>query len=415
MNEGKKYIYLDHAATTAARREVVEAMLPYFTDIYGNPSSIYSMSAGQRRAIAAARAKTAAALGAKESEIYFTGGGSESDNWALIAAAEAGEARLAEGGRELSSAAKTAKRIRPGKHIITTKIEHHAVLHTCAYLEERGFEVTYLGTDRCGRISPEELEAAIRPDTVLVSVMAANNEIGTIQPLAEIGRIAAEHGVLFHTDAVQAFAHMELPVNELGIDLLSASGHKFGGPRGVGFLYIRRGLRLRSFIRGGAQERGRRAGTENTPGIVGLGRAVELAMAGLPENREKERKLRDHLVSRVLAEIPGSRLNGCPVPDSAGLRLANNANFALEGVDGESLLIMLDMKGVCASGGSACASGSLDPSHVLLAVGLPEQLARSAVRMTVGPENTMEEIDRAVDILKESVTEIRKRNGSLEP
>lgn len=411
MKEEKKYIYLDHAATTATRPEVVEAMLPYFTEYYGNPSSIYSMSGEPRRAIAAARSTVAKALGVSDKEIYFTNGGSESDNWVLIAAAEAGARRLAEGGKELLTAAKREKDIAPGKHIITTKIEHHAILHTCEYLQERGFEVTYLDVDSRGLVSPEALEAAIRPDTVLISVMAANNEIGTIQPLAAIGAIAKKYGILFHTDAVQAFAHMDLPVRDLGIDLLSASAHKFGGPRGAGFLYIRRGVRLRSFIHGGAQERGRRAGTENTPGIVGLGKAAELAMGALEENTQKERELRDYLVSRVLAEIPDAQLNGPAVPDEAGLRLANNANFSFRGVDGESLLIMLDMEGICASGGSACAAGSLEPSHVLLAIGLLEVLAQGAVRMTVGPENTMEEIDRAVEVLAASVGKIRERNG----
>ncbi|MBO5573165.1 MAG: aminotransferase class V-fold PLP-dependent enzyme [Clostridium sp.] len=411
MKEEKKYIYLDHAATTATRPEVVEAMLPYFTEYYGNPSSIYSMSGEPRRAIAAARSTVAKALGVSDKEIYFTNGGSESDNWVLIAAAEAGARRLAEGGKELLTAAKREKDIAPGKHIITTKIEHHAILHTCEYLQERGFEVTYLDVDSRGLVSPEALEAAIRPDTVLISVMAANNEIGTIQPLAAIGAIAKKYGILFHTDAVQAFAHMDLPVRDLGVDLLSASAHKFGGPRGAGFLYIRRGVRLRSFIHGGAQERGRRAGTENTPGIVGLGKAAELAMGALEENTQKERELRDYLVSRVLAKIPDAQLNGPAVPDEEGLRLANNANFSFRGVDGESLLIMLDMEGICASGGSACAAGSLEPSHVLLAIGLPEVLAQGAVRMTVGPENTMEEIDRAVEVLTASVGKIRERNG----
>ena len=411
MKEEKKYIYLDHAATTATRPEVVEAMLPYFTEYYGNPSSIYSMSGEPRRAIAAARSTVAKALGVSDKEIYFTNGGSESDNWVLIAAAEAGARRLAEGGKELLTAAKREKDIAPGKHIITTKIEHHAILHTCEYLQERGFEVSYLDVDSRGLVSPEALEAAIRPDTVLISVMAANNEIGTIQPLAAIGAIAKKYGILFHTDAVQAFAHMDLPVSDLGVDLLSASAHKFGGPRGAGFLYIRRGVRLRSFIHGGAQERGRRAGTENTPGIVGLGKAAELAMGTLEENTQKERELRDYLVSRVLAKIPDAQLNGPAVPDEEGLRLANNANFSFRGVDGESLLIMLDMEGICASGGSACAAGSFEPSHVLLAIGLPEVLAQGAVRMTVGPENTMEEIDRAVEVLAASVGKIRERNG----
>ena len=380
-------IYLDHAATTRTRQEAVSAMLPYFTELYGNPSSVYEFAAEPKRAIAAARKILADSIGAAPSEIYFTSGGSESDNWALTAAAELGE--------------KEGK-----KHIITTAIEHHAILNTCSYLEERGFDVTCLRPDEQGCVSPESVEAAIRPDTCLISVMAANNEIGTIEPVREIGMIARKHGILFHTDAVQAYGHMRIDVKECGIDMMSASAHKLNGPRGVGFLYIRRGVRVRSYIRGGAQEHGRRAGTENTPGIVGFGKAAELAFAELDEHAETERKLRDHLLGRILTEIPDTVLNG------AESRLSNNINVTFRGADAESILIMLDMQGICASGGSACASGSLDPSHVLTAIGRSEEDARAAVRLTVGYENTEEEMDYAADRLKEIVARIRRMRGA---
>lgn len=380
-------IYLDHAATTRTRQEAVSAMLPYFTELYGNPSSVYEFAAEPKRAIAAARKTLADSIGAAPSEIYFTSGGSESDNWALTAAAELGE--------------KEGK-----KHIITTAIEHHAILNTCSYLEERGFDVTCLRPDEQGCVSPESVEAAIRPDTCLISVMAANNEIGTIEPVREIGMIARKHGILFHTDAVQAYGHMRIDVKECGIDMMSASAHKLNGPRGVGFLYIRRGVRVRSYIRGGAQEHGRRAGTENTPGIVGFGKAAELAFAELDEHAETERKLRDHLLGRILTEIPDTVLNG------AESRLSNNINVTFRGADAESILIMLDMQGICASGGSACASGSLDPSHVLTAIGRSEEDARAAVRLTVGYENTEEEMDYAADRLKEIVARIRRMRGA---
>ncbi len=354
----KQTIYLDNAATTRVRPEVVEAMLPYFTELYGNPSSVYEFASPAKQAITAARETIAGALGAKPQEIYFTGGGSESDNWALKATAEAYQAK--------------------GKHIITTKIEHHAILHTCEYLEKHGFEVTYLDVDEFGTVKLDELRKAIRPDTILISVMFANNEIGTIQPVKEIGAIAKEHGILFHTDAVQAFGHEPINVDELNIDMLSASGHKLNGPKGVGFLYIRTGVKIRSFIHGGAQERKRRGGTENVPGIVGLGKAAEIAMANLEENKEKEAKLRDYLIGRVLKEVPFTRLNGHPTE-----RLSNNANFAFQFIEGESLLIMLDMDGICGSSGSACTSGSLDPSHVLLAIGLPHEIAHGSLRLTL--------------------------------
>ena len=384
-----RLIYLDNAATTKTAPEVVEAMLPYFSENYGNPSSVYSFASKNKDAVTEQREIIARALGAKTNEIYFTAGGTESDNWALKATAEAYASK--------------------GKHIITTKIEHHAILHTGEYLEGRGFEVTYLDVDENGLVRPEEVEAAIRPDTILISVMFANNEIGTIEPIKEIGRIAHEHGVLFHTDAVQAFGQVPIDVDELGIDMLSASGHKLNGPKGIGFLYIRKGVKIRSFIHGGAQERKRRAGTENVPGIIGLGKAVERAVATMAERSAKEIELRDYLIGRVLEEIPYCRLNGDPVD-----RLPNNANFSFEFIEGESLLIMLDMKGICASSGSACTSGSLDPSHVLLAIGLPHEIAHGSLRLTLGEETTREDIDYVVDSLKEIVARLRKMSPLYE-
>ena len=378
----KKVIYLDNAATTKVRPEVVEAMLPFYTEYYGNPSAVYEFSTPCKEALAKARETVANSLGANDNEIYFTNGGSESDNWALIATAEAYASK--------------------GKHIITTKIEHHAILHTCEYLEKRGYEITYLPVDEYGTVSIDELKKAIRPDTILISVMFANNEIGTIQPIKEIGEIAHENGIIFHTDAVQAYCHEPINVDEYHIDMLSASGHKFNGPKGVGFLYIRKGLKLRSFIHGGAQERKRRAGTENVPGIVGLGKAVEIAMAELENNKKKETALRDYLIGRVMDEIPYTRLNGHRTN-----RLSNNANFAFQFIEGESLLIMLDMDGICGSSGSACTSGSLDPSHVLLAIGLPHEIAHGSLRLTLSEETTKEEIDHTVDCLKKIVEKLR--------
>ncbi len=382
-------IYLDHAATTKTSPEAVAAMLPYFTDYYGNPSSIYSAGTAAKGAVMQARETIAATLGVKTNEIYFTAGGSEADNWALVAAAEAYASK--------------------GRHIITSKIEHHAVLHTCAYLEKRGFEVTYMDVDENGILQPEELRRAIRPDTILISVMFANNEIGTVQPIKEIGAIAREQGILFHTDAVQAYGHMPIRAEEMNIDMLSASGHKFYGPKGIGFLYIRTGLKLRSFLHGGQQERGRRAGTENVPGIVGIGKAAELAFQRMEENTKKERALRDYLIDRIEKEIPYCRLNG-----DRERRLSNNVNFSFRFVEGESLLIMLDMKGICASSGSACTSGSLDPSHVLLSIGLPHEIAHGSLRMTVGAENTMEEMDRTVEAIKEIVGKLREMSPLYE-
>ena len=380
--EEKKFIYLDHAATTAARPEVVEAMLPYFTEKFGNPSSVYTFSQQNKAVITQCRDVIANSLNAKSNEIYFTAGGSESDNWALKATAEAYEAK--------------------GKHIITTKIEHHAILHTAQYLEKRGFEVTYLDVDENGLVKLDQLKAAIRPDTILISVMFANNEIGTIEPIKEIGEIAHEHGIIFHTDAVQAYGQVPIDVDEYHIDMLSASGHKLNGPKGIGFLYIRTGLKLRSFVHGGAQERSRRAGTENVTGIVGLAKAVEIAFATMEERTKKETAMRDHLIDRLLAEVPYARLNGHRTK-----RLPNNVNISFQFIEGESMLIMLDMKGICASSGSACTSGSLDPSHVLLAIGLPHEIAHGSLRMTLGDENTMEEMDYVADQIKEIVTKLR--------
>ena len=377
-----KRIYLDHAATTKTRKEAVEAMLPYFTENYANPSAVYSFAGEAKKGVDESRAAIAGILGAKPEEIYFTGGGTESDNWALIATADAYGNK--------------------GKHIITTKIEHHAILHTCAYLEKRGFEVTYLDVDEMGLVDPAELEKAIRPDTILVSVMFANNEIGTIEPVKEIGAIAKKHGVLFHTDAVQAFAHIPIDVDEMNIDMLSASGHKFYGPNGVGFLYIRKGVKIRSYIHGGAQERKRRAGTLNTPGIVGMGTAAKLAALEMEQEGKRQCELRDHLIDRVLKEIPYSRLNGDPKR-----RLPNNASFCFRFIEGESMLINLDLAGICASSGSACTSGSLDPSHVLLFIGLPHEIAHGSLRITIGDETTKEDLDYVVDKLVKIVENLR--------
>lgn len=375
-------IYLDHAATTRVAEEVLQEILPYFRETYANPSAIYSFAGEAKKAVGIARERAAALVGAKPNEIYFTAGGSESDNWAVRAAAEG-----------LSD---------KGRHIITSKIEHHAVLHTCAYLEKHGYEVTYLDVDGEGMVSPEALEKAIRPDTILISVMAANNEIGTVEPLTRIGEIARGRGILFHTDAVQAYGHIPLNVEEMHIDLLSASGHKLYGPKGVGILYIRENVRLRPLIHGGAQERGRRAGTLNVPGIVGFGKAAALAGENMQERAAKETALRDYLIDRVLAEIPYTRLNG-PRQN----RLPGNAHFCFRFIEGESLLILLDQRGICGSSGSACTSGALDPSHVLLAIGLPHEIAHGSLRLTLSAENTREELDRAVEALKEIVGRLR--------
>ena len=377
-----KTIYLDNAATTQTYPEVLDAMLPFFTEHYGNPSSIYSFAGEAGKAVDEARRTIASAIGADASEIYFTGGGRESDNWALKATAEAYASK--------------------GKHIITSKIEHHAILHTCEWLAKYGIEVTYLDVDENGLVSPEALKAAIRPDTILVSIMTANNEIGTIEPIAELGRIAHEAGALFHTDAVQAFGHIPINVDEMNIDMLSASGHKFNGPKGIGFMYIRKGVKIRSFIHGGSQERSRRAGTHNVPGIVGMAKAASLAVEQMNERMAYETKLRDHLIERVLNEIPYVRLNGHRTN-----RLPNNANFCFRFIEGESMLILLDQNGICGSSGSACTSGSLDPSHVLLAIGLPHEIAHGSLRLTLSEKTTMEDIDFTVDKLKEIIERLR--------
>ena len=385
----ERLIYLDNAATTKTAPEVVEAMLPYFTERYGNPSSVYGFAAANKEVISQQRDVIAQVLGAKGNEIYFTAGGSEADNWALKATAEAYEGK--------------------GNHIITTKIEHHAILHTCEYLEKKGFEVTYLDVDEDGVVKLDELKAAIRPTTILISVMYANNEIGTIQPIREIGEIAHEHGILFHTDAVQAFGQVPIHVDECHIDMLSASGHKLNGPKGIGFLYIRTGVKIRSFVHGGGQERKRRAGTENVPGIVGLGAAVKRAADTMAERTGKETELRDYLINRVLDEIPHCRLNGHRTK-----RLPNNANFSFRSIEGESLLIKLGLKGICGSSGSACTSGSFDPSHVLLAIGLPHEIAHGSLRLTLNEEITKEDIDYVVDSLKEIVGHLREMSPLYE-
>lgn len=375
-------IYLDNAATTKVNEKVLESMMPYFSEIYCNPSAAYSFATKGRIAIEEARNHAAKLIGASDMEIYFTSGGSESDNWAIKAVAESFSDK--------------------GKHIITTKIEHHAVLHTCEYLERHGFDITYLNVDDDGKVRLDELEKAIRDDTILISVMTANNEIGTIQPVARIGQIAHEHGVLFHTDAVQAYGHIPINVDEMNIDMLSASGHKFNGPKGVGIMYIRKGIKLHSFIHGGSQERGRRAGTYNVPGIVGLGRAAQLAYENMAERQEKESELRDYFIDRIMYEIPYTVLNG-----HAKDRLPNNINFCFRFVEGESMLIMLDQLGICASSGSACTSGAIDPSHVLRAIGRSNEMAHESLRLTLSYENTKEEIDIVVGELKRIVERLR--------
>lgn len=375
-------IYLDNAATTQMDPKVLESMMPYFVECYGNPAAIYTLAGESGKAVAKARTQVAELIGAKREEIYFTGGGSESDNWAIKAVADLYE--------------------REGCHIITTKIEHHAVLHTCEYLEKRGCKVTYVDVDAEGRVAPEKILKAIRPDTRLISVMAANNEMGAIQPLEEIGRIAKEHHILFHTDAVQAFGHIPMDVEKLQVDMLSASAHKIHGPKGVGILYIRRNVKLGSFIHGGAQEKHRRAGTHNVPAIVGMGEAAVLAAERMEESMRRESKLRDYLIEKVLAEVPGSILTG-----GREKRLPNNASFCFEKIEGESLLILLSQQGICGSGGSACSTGAVDPSHVLAAIGVDKELAKGALRLTVSSQTTMEELDETVAAIKANVERLR--------
>ncbi|MBS6180938.1 MAG: cysteine desulfurase NifS [Erysipelotrichaceae bacterium] len=385
----KKMIYMDNAATTKTAPEVVEAMLPYFSEYYGNPSSVYELAGASKKAVNEAREKIAGVIGAKANEIYFTAGGTEADNWAIKETYEAYKDK--------------------GNHIITTKVEHHAVLHTCQRLEKAGAKVTYLDVDENGIIRLEDLEKAITPETILITIMAANNEIGSVMPVKEIGMIAKEHGILFHTDAVQAFGQLPIDVDECRIDMLSSSAHKINGPKGIGFLYIRKGLKLRSFIHGGAQERKRRAGTENVPAIVGYGVAASRAAASMEERTDREREIRDYMIEKIKAEIPYCRLNGHPV-----LRLPNNVNFSFRFIEGESLLIMLDMEGICASSGSACTSGSLDPSHVLLAIGLPHEIAHGSLRLTISEETTREDVDFVVEKIKGIVEKLRNMSPLYE-
>ncbi|MBR5577700.1 MAG: cysteine desulfurase NifS [Lachnospiraceae bacterium] len=384
-----KLIYLDHAATTKVDPKVLQEMLPYFTENFGNPSAFYSIARDAKNVVEESREIIAKALGADVAEIYFTAGGTESDNWALISTAEAYASK--------------------GKHIITSTIEHHAILHTCKYLEKKGFEVTYVNVDEDGILKLDELKAAIRPDTILISVMAANNEIGSLQPLKEIGEIAREHNILFHTDAVQAFTQVPIDVKEMNIDMLSASGHKINGPKGIGILYMKKGIRSGAFIHGGAQERRKRAGTNNVPGIVGMGKAVEIAMAQQKERIEAKTGLRDYLIEKMLKEIPYTKLNG-----HRELRLPNNTNFSFRFIEGEALLILLEQAGICGSSGSACTSGSLDPSHVLLAIGLPHEIAHGSLRLTLSEENTREELDYVVEKLKAIVQRLREMSPLYE-
>lgn len=384
-----KQIYLDNASTTPLKKEVLDAMMPYLTNEFGNPSSLYDLGQTASDAVQDSRDKLASLIGAKSSEIYFTSGGSESDNWAIKGFAEANVSK--------------------GIHMITSAIEHHAVLHAFKHLEKQGFEVTYLPVDSQGLVSVDDLADAIRDDTILVSIMLANNEIGTIEPIAELASVAKERGVAFHTDAVQAFGHIPIDVNELGVDMLSASAHKLGGPKGVGLLYVRRGIKLENLIDGGQQERGRRATTENVAGIVGFAKAAELAWSGMDEERARLLELRDHAIRRILAEIPHSKLNG-----SWQSRLANNINFSFEFIEGEGMLLQLAARGICVSSGSACTSGSLDPSHVLLAIGLPHEIAHGSLRMTLGEDTTLEDIDFTVDSLKKILELLRSMSPLYE-
>lgn len=377
-----KRIYVDNAATTKVASEVIDAMLPYFSESFGNPSSIYAEGRAVKTAVENARLQVATAIGADPKEIYFTGSGSEADNWAL---------------RSTASALKNK-----GNHIVTSAVEHHAVLHTCQDLEKQGFEVTYLPVDKYGMVSPDAVKSAIKDTTIMISIMFANNEIGTIMPVAEIGKIAKDAGVIFHTDAVQAVGMVPINVKEMNIDMLSLTGHKFHGPKGCGALYVRKGVKLTSFITGGAQERMRRAGTENVPGIVGLGKAIELTTANIEEKQAKLTKLRDYYIKKVLETVPYSRLNGHPTE-----RLAGNANISFEFIEGEGLLLSLDMKGISASSGSACTSGSLDPSHVLLSIGLKHEQAHGSLRTSFGEDNTIEDVDYIVNAVAEIVERLR--------
>lgn len=388
MNNGR-LIYLDNAATTPVKPQVAAAMQPYLTEKFGNPSGVYSIAQSNKEDITKARQILAQTINTSAENIYFTAGGSESDNWALKSAAES----LCDKGR----------------HIITTKIEHHAILHTCENLEKKGFKVTYLDVDEYGMVNPKRLEAAIRPDTILISVMFANNEIGSIQPIKQIGEIAKRNNILFHTDAVQAYCQVPINVKEMNIDMMSTSAHKINGPKGVGFLYIREGVPIGSFIHGGAQERKRRAGTENVAGIIGFAKAAQINGSDIAERTENEMRLRDYLIDRVLAEIPFTRLNGHRTE-----RLPNNANFCFQFIDGAALLVMLDMEGICASSGSACTSDSPKPSHVLLATGLPDDVARGSLRLTLSDETTKQEIDFVIERIKYYVATLREMSPLYE-
>lgn len=384
-----KRIYVDHSATTPVKPEVLDAMLPYFTENFGNASTVYAEGREAKKAVSLARETVAKAIGADNSEIFFTGSGTEADNWAIRGVAYANRAK--------------------GNHIITSAVEHHAVLHTCQALEKEGFEVTYLPVDEFGMVSAEDVRNAICDKTILVTIMTANNEIGTLMPIEEIGKITKEAGILFHTDAVQAVGMIDIDVNKLNVDLLSLTGHKFYGPKGVGALFIRKGTKITSFITGGAQEKNRRAGTENVAAIVGLGKAIELATRDVEGHSKKLTEMRDRFIDRVLAEIPYTRLNGHRTK-----RLAGNANVSFEFIEGESLLLMLDMQGISASSGSACTSGSLDPSHVLLAIGLKHEVAHGSLRVSFGESNTMEDVDRIVDVLKTIVARLREMSPLYE-
>lgn len=376
-------IYMDHAATTYTKQEVLDEMLPYFIEVYGNPSSIHSFGRDARKALDLARERTAKAINADPSEIFFTAGGSESDNWAVKGAALANQKK--------------------GNHIITTAIEHHGVLYACEHLARNGFDVTFLPVDEYGLVTPEQVRDAITDKTILITIMTANNEIGTIQPIKEIGTIAKEKNILFHTDAVQAIGSVPIDVKDMNIDMLSLSAHKFYGPKGVGALYIRKGVKVQQMIHGGAQERNRRAGTENLPAIVGLGKAIELATQDIPGHNTRLEAMRDRLIKGILAKVDNTRLNGHPTK-----RLAGNVNLSFEFIEGEALLLSLDIKGIAGSSGSACTSGSLDPSHVLLAIGLPHEIAHGSLRLTLGEQNTEEEIDYVLEVLPQIVQRLRE-------
>ncbi|MBO5955580.1 MAG: cysteine desulfurase NifS [Clostridia bacterium] len=384
-----KRVYVDHSATTPIRREVLDAMLPYLTENFGNASTVYAEGREAKKAVNLAREQVAKAICADVKEIFFTGSGTEADNWAIRGVAMANKDK--------------------GNHIITSAVEHHAVLHTCQALEKEGFEVTYLPVDEFGMVSAEDVRKAIKDTTILITIMTANNEIGTIMPIEEIGKVAREKGVIFHTDAVQAIGMIEIDVEKMNIDLLSMTGHKFYGPKGSGALYVRKGVKVSSFITGGAQERNKRAGTENVAGIVGLGKAIELATSDIKGHAKKLIEMRDRFIERVLDEIPYTRLNGHRTQ-----RLAGNSNISFEFIEGESLLLMLDMQGISASSGSACTSGSLDPSHVLLAIGLKHEIAHGSLRVSFGDCNTMEDVDRIVESLKTIVARLREMSPLYE-